>query len=214
MLKKKTSVIEYRIILVLNGEQKKIMFNTADRAEAYSTFRQKRDDNLVVFPKRFINTGAIIPAKYELYLLKSFGSEANVPEGKVFNDEWKLLEKCDFDLEESFNLYGYDKKKDRKSIFELVGLLLENKSVIREVIVVNNKVLIYNDEIFDMVICKCKKDAQRLHNVLYNLLLKIKGVKFIFLGVANNETTSFLYDIIEVETGWSRNRIRRTSSRP
>jgi len=214
MLNKKIPVNDYMLIIALNGEQKKILFKTTDRAEAFSMFRWERDENLVVFPKKFVNTGGIIPVKYELYLLKSFGSEAIVPEDKIFNENWKLLDKCNFDIEESFNLFGHDKKSERKTIFELVGILLEKKSAIREVIVVNNKVLIYNDETFDMVICKCKKDAQRLHNMLYNLLQKIKGAKFIFLGVANSETTTFLYDVIESETGWNRTRIRRTSTRP
>ena len=52
----------------------------------------------------------------------------------------------------------------------------------KEVIVLYNKLVIYNEEQFDMVICKNKKDAQRLHHTLYEATrgLKIKNLLLFF----------------------------------
>ena len=82
------------------------------------------------------------------------------------------------------------------------------------VIVVHNKLLIYNEKEFDMVICKCKKDAQRLHHTLAKAAEKNKIKNLLFMGTASKANVSKMYDLIHDKTKWPYTKIRRTSTRP
>ena len=207
--------IIYRIVLILNGEYKKLLFETKERIDGYEIFRKLiKENEKIILPKKFINKKGINPCKYGLYLLKSFGPDSEVDENKIYNGKWKILQYSDFNIEETFFLFGYDSRYERKDIFDIVKYLLINKSKIREVLIVKNKLLIYNDDIFDMVICKCEKDAKRLNSTLYTLLNKFKSTKFIFLGLVTKNNLSYMYDIIEEETGWNRIKVMRSTTSP
>lgn len=215
MVKKKKII--YRAVLILNGKYNKLYFKTKDRSEALNKFNHLLKENeRVVFPRAFTSNDGIFPTKYQMYLMKSIGPDSNTDaEGyELFDDNWKIIRKADFKLEETFFMYGYDSRYERKDIIDIVELLLKEKSKVREMIVVHNKIVIYNDELFDMVICKCIDDARRLYKALYGLLNKIKGTKFIFMGVVTSENLPYMNDIIQEETGWNRLKIHRKTTKP
>ena len=88
------------------------------------------------------------------------------------------------------------------------------KNMVKQLIVVHNKLILHNEEQFEMIICKCKEDAQRLHHMIHNACKKNKIKSIIFMGTASEATVSYMYDIIHEHTGWPYTKIRRTSTRP
>ena len=85
------------------------------------------------------------------------------------------------------------------------------KQITKQAIVVHNKLIIHNEDQFDMVICKCIDDAQRLHHVLAKVT-KINNI--LFMGTASQATISRMYDLIKEKTGWPIQKIWRTTTRP
>ncbi len=93
-------------------------------------------------------------------------------------------------MEEKIWVYGNDTKSERVKIHEIIKPLIKgirDKKLTKKIIVVFNKLVIYNDEEFEMVICKCKKDAQRLHHVLRASCNKHKYNNLNFMGTATTK---------------------------
>ena len=92
---------------------------------------------------------------------------------------------------------------------------VEEARYTRQIIVINNKLVFYNEENFDMVICKCKKDAQRLHHELARAA-KDNGINnLFFMGTATDKKImGDYYEIIHEQTGWTYTKIWRTTTRP
>lgn len=215
MVKKKN--IGYRIILTLDGKQKKLFFKSKDRELTLKEFNKLtiQNNKNIVFPKIFNNNKGINKCQYELLLLKEMGPESIVDSDRVFNNNYKIILRENYLMEETFSVYGFNSRTERKTVQDIVKILTEQKSAShKEVIIVHNKLLIYNEDFFDMIICKCEYDARRLNSILFDLFNKNKTHKFIFVGLAKLEHMTFLYDLIQEETQWPRNRIRRTTTRP
>ncbi len=204
----------YRIILTRNGEYKSTLHKCSTRETSFINFRKIIADNKsVLFEKKYINYKGIKPVTYMIYIVKD--REESDTGGQIF--EWTLLDSHPFKLEEEFSIYGFNNKTDRKTFTDVVKILMNdinNHSIIKEIVVVHNKLLIYNEDSFDMIICKCKKDAQRLHHTLYYATQNMKLENRIYMGTCTSETISFLYDVIHERTGWNYIKIRRTTTRP
>jgi fibrillarin-like rRNA methylase len=120
-------------------------------------------------------------------------------------------------IEETFWIYGYKSKGKRPIIDDVVKKLVSGahkKNITKQLIVVHNKLIKYNEDQFDMVICKCKQDAQRLHHTLQKVSNKQKIKSILFMGTASPATISRMYDVIKDNTDWPYTKIRRTSTRP
>jgi hypothetical protein len=114
-------------------------------------------------------------------------------------------------------MFGFDSKIKRPTINEVVKRLVSGAhraKIVKQVIVVHNKLIIYNEDQFDMVVCKCKDDAQRLHHTLNKVARKQKIKSLLFMGTATPATVSRMYEIIHEHTGWPMTKIRRRSTRP
>ena len=127
----------------------------------------------------------------------------------IDHEEYKIIAKNEWRVEEKFNVYGYHPKKDRKDYtFILNELFLNKLNLIDDVIRVNvlgNKLLISYSENFDFVICKNNNEAERLYTAFQNddLLKKNKSVIFFgdIVGIQQKKET---YDKIMEKTGWDR----------
>lgn len=183
-------------------------------------------ENKVFFEKRFVNSNGIIPVEYKIYVVKDW-EEADKPRlirdksGKLIYEkklgDWTILHDSSYQIEETFWVYGYNNIHDRKTIKDIMGLLvigIKDKSYLKQVVVVNNKLLIYSEEQFDMIICKNKKDAQRLHHTLYKAANANKITNLLFMGTASKKMMGEYYDIIHEKTGWDYTKIWRTTTRP
>ena len=216
----------YRVILLCNGKYKKTLHRCKTRETVWLNYHKLIENNNVLYPKKFINSNGIKPVKYQICISKptedddSFRLLRN-DVGKLYYEEplgdWTILASDDYELEENFSIYGRDNMFDRPNIREVVKLLMigaHAKKMVKQVIVVYNKLIIYNEDQFDMVICKNLLDAQRLHHTLAKISRKQKIKSLLFMGTAQPATISRMYDLIHDETGWPFDKIRRTSTRP
>lgn len=210
--------MKYQIILTQNNEIKKIFFTSNNKVNTFIKFRElsNKSDN-VIFEKKHINSNGILPVKYMLYVVKTIEENELNDNTKLLFNQWVILNSKEFKIEENLWIYGYDPKKDRKTIKDVVIVLMKGMGgnrITKEVIVCHNKLIIYNEDEFDMVICKCIEDAQRLHHLLYKTAISSKIKNLLFMGTANPVTVSLIYEIIHEETGWPYTKIRRTTTRP
>jgi hypothetical protein len=217
----------YRVILISNGEYKKTLHRSRTRQTAFINYHALIEKNQnVKFPKKFINTEKIKPVKYKICVTKPTEPDDTFrllrdDYGKTYVEkpigDWTILASEDYNIEETFWIYGFEPKNNRPTIADVIKKLVSGaykKKMVKQIIVVHNKLLIYNEDQFDMVICKCIKDAQRLHHTLADVCKKQKIKNFLFMGTASQATVSIMYDIIKEKTGWPIQKIRRTSTRP
>lgn len=217
--------MDFNIILVSNGVHKKTLHTSKKRKTAFINFNRLVENNKVLFPKRYLNSVVIKKVKYEICLTKK--TEPDDVNRLLRDDYGKLyLEKnigdltvitsSKYEVEETFYIYGFV-GKSRPTITEIIKRLMINvyaKNSVKQIIVVNNKLIIYTENQFDMVICKNKNEAQRLHHTLARIANKQKIKNLLFMGTAGPATTTLLYKMIADKTGWNNLKIKRTSTRP
>jgi hypothetical protein len=215
----------YRVVLLCNGEYKKTLHRARTLETIFMRYHKIKDENKILFPKRFVNSNKIIPVKYEIAVTKPTedGDTFRLLRdeyGKLYNEsplgDWTILSTQDYDIEETFMIYGMEYKNgERPTIKEVVKRLMINahsKRIVKQVIVVYNKLLIYNEDQFDMVLCKNMEEAQRLHHALAKIATKQKIKSLLFMGTATKSNIGRLYDVIHDETGWPYTKIRRQST--
>lgn len=217
----------YRVVLTKNGEYKKTMHKSKTRETAYINFnRIKSEGEKVFFPKKFINYKTIIPVKYEILIVKDIedGDKNRLIRddlGKTVIEQpmggiWTIIDSAPYDVEETFWVWGHCPKTDRQTIHGVLKKLMVgaySKTNVKQIIVVHNKLVIHSEDHFEMVICKCLEDAQRLHHRLAKATMKSKIKGLVFMGTCNDANISTMYDVIHDNTGWAYTQIRRYSTR-
>lgn len=216
--------MKFRIVLLLNGKYKKTLHKCKTLETIYQNYNRIKEENHVFFPKKYINSQGIKRAKYEIAITKKTedGDSFRILRddlGKLYTEsplgDWTILDSDLFEIEETFYLWGLENETDRVDIREVLKRLMINahsKRIVKQVIVVYNKVIIYNEEQFDMVMCKNLVEAQRLHHTLAKIAKKQKIKSLLFMGTASKATITRLYDLIHDETGWEYSKIRRTTT--
>lgn len=218
----------YRVILLKNGEYKKTLHRCRTRETSFINYRRMIEENeSVMFPKQHINYNGIIPVKYQIMVVKDTeeGDEFRLRRdslGRTYREEplfgiWTVLDHHKYEIEETFWLYGKDPKGDRITIHDFLKPLMKHaykKNMTKQLIVVHNKLVLYNEDQFEMVVCKNKLDAQRLHHTLHKACKKNRIKSIVFMGTASKATIPIMYEIIHEHTGWPYTKIYRTSTRP
>jgi hypothetical protein len=216
----------YRVVLLCNGEYKKTLHRARTLETVFTRYYYLIDENKkILYPKRFVNSNKIIPVKYEIAVTKPTedGDTFRILRddyGKLYTEDqlgdWTILTTAAYEIEETFMIYGVGYKNgERPTIREIVKRLMINahsKKTVKQVIVVYNKLLIYDEHQFDMVLCKNLEDAQRLHHTLAKITKKQKINSLLFMGTATKSNIGRLYDVIHEETGWPYPKIRRQST--
>ena len=217
----------YRVILLRNGKYKKTLHRCKTKDTSFLRYQLlKKENEAIIFPKKYINSHGIRPVTYKICVVKDFEPEDKErvlrdDYGRVYKEKtlfgiWTVLGSSEFNVEETFWLYGCD-SNDRKSIIELMPVLMKGAHRVKyakQIIVVHNKLIIHSEEEFNMIVCKNKSDAQRLHHALQKAASKGKFKSLIFMGTASPATVSRMYDVILDNTDWSIEKIRRTSTKP
>ena len=216
----------YRVVLLINGKYKKTLHRSKTSETAYLNFHSLKETNNVMFPRKFINSNGLKPVKYQICVTK-ITEESDIFRtlrdgyGKLYTEEplgdWTILASADYDIEETFWVYGLENNKDRPTVSEVVKRLMigaHGKKMVKQIIVVYNKLIIYNEDQFDMIICKKLEDAQRLHHTLAKIAKKQKIKSLLFMGTASPASIGRIYDLILEKTNWKIEKIRRTSTRP
>jgi hypothetical protein len=217
----------YRVVLIKNGNYAKTLHRCETRSTSFINYRRLIEENKsVIFPKRFVNYGKIKPIKYSIAVVKDTeeGDEFRVLRdsmGKTYTEkplgDYTIIDDHPYEIEEKFWMYGKDAKADRVTIHDIIKPIMVGaykKTMVKQLIVVHNKLVLYNEEQFEMVVCKCKQDAQRLHHTIHKACNKNKVKSIIFMGTASDATISYMYEIIQNYTGWSMAKIYRTSTKP
>jgi hypothetical protein len=217
----------FRVVLLCNGEYKKTLHRCKTRETAFINFYKIKEENKVLYPKQFVNGKKLKAVKYQICVTKPTEDTDTFRTlrddyGKTYIEkplgDWTILTSDDYYIEETFWIYGLPSKGDeRPTIHEIIRRLMINaysKKCVKQIIVVHNKLLIYNEDQFDMVLCKNLEEAQRLHHTLAKVARKQKIKSLMFMGTASPATTSKMYDLIHEETNWPYTKIRRTSLRP
>lgn len=216
----------YRVVLLCNGEYKKTLHRARTLETVFKRYYHLIEENKkILYPKRFVNSNKIIAVKYEIAVTKPTedGDTFRILRddyGKLYTEpplgDWTILTTAGYEIEETFMIYGVGYKNgERPTIREIVKRLMLNahsKKTVKQVIVVYNKLLIYDEHQFDMVLCKNLEDAQRLHHTLGKITKKQKINSLLFMGTATKSNIGRLYDVIHEETGWSYPKIRRQST--
>jgi hypothetical protein len=217
--------MSYRIVLLSNGKYKKTLYKCKTIENVYLKFHKMKEDNNVLYPKKFLNANGIKRVKYEICITKPTEEKDSFrllrdEYGKLYTEkplgDWTILTSDEYNIEETFYIYGYI-GDERPTIREIVKRLMigaHSKRMVKQIIVVHNKLIIYNEDQFDMVICKNLEDAQRLHHTLAKIAKKQKIKSLLFMGTATPANVGRMYDIIHEETEWPYTKIRRTSTRP
>lgn len=218
----------YRIILTNNGEYKKTLHKSQREETAFINYKiLKKINENIIFPRKFINYNGIKPIKYEILIVKDIEPNdknrfVRDEKGKLYEEQpingiWTILESSEYLIEETFWVFGYDPKKNRLRIHDISKKLMSGAykaKMVKQIIVVHNKLIIHNEDEFEMIICKNKLDAQRLHHTLQKACKKNKIKSLLFLGTATPATISRMYELIVSKTGWPIQKVRRTSTRP
>lgn len=216
----------YRVILTINGKYKKTLHRSKTSETAYMNFHSLKENNNVMYPRQYINSHGLKPVRYQICVTKvtEEGDKFRILRdgyGKLYTEEplgdWTILASAPYQIEETFWIYGIENKKDRPTITQIVKKLMigaHSKKMVKQIIVVHNKLIIYNEDQFDMVICKKLEDAQRLHHTLSKIATKQKIKSLLFMGTASPASVGRMYDLIHEHTGWPYTKIRRTSTRP
>jgi hypothetical protein len=179
---------------------------------------------------RFNNEKHImVESEHELVVLKCkdvFDNDVNKirdDSGEFINyktneDNWIVIDRAPYEIEETFWVYGYHPKLQRKTfmwIFENFILKdSKNKYMFKSVVIYHNKLLVECGGKLEMVLCKTKSDSIRLHNML-EAFAKSKKCKYVmFMGdIANSKYKMDWINKIKNLTHWNSKKIGRRSTR-
>jgi len=220
--------MNYYLMKIADGKLRRVLCTRKQESTIFEHFRrEKKKSNRVLFPRRFVNSWGIKPITYGLFVTKDYveGDKLRIlrdDKGKTYvepplSGKYTVLASAPYEMEESFWVYPYDCRNNRLTIHGIIKILMVGaykQKMVKTIIVVNNKLVIYNEDSFEMVICKNYDDAKRLHNVLFKATKSNKIKSLLFLGTATEVTRVRLNELIHEETGWPYDKIWRTTTRP
>ena len=222
---------DYKIVSCRNGKQNAFIGSFPSSHAAYSMFYELLEESKkVVFPKKHLNSNGLNES-YDEYLIlerNKHGDKENpllrndygkLVEHKTNTEKWVILDKARYSVEETFWVYGYDPKANRKTFMWVYENLILNKIRsrydIKRVMLYNNKLIVKDDAgDMDLVICKTKSDAIKFYNLLQEFVQrdKLKQVFFIGLRGGKSNTTSMLVKELCEYTGWDARKVTRTTT--
>ena len=216
--------MRYKIIITKDGKKKKLLYEGSNEKIAKEKYYSVKDNNNVLFPKKNNAYKKVKPVNYEIMFLKEkedsdspFYVRDELGRNKpvdIKSDKWSLIHKDDFLYEEKFTVYGYDERLETKDIIKKIILRRNKKDKIKQINYVINKVLIYQNGDFDVVVCKNSSDARRLYQTLREFCETNKVINIMFTGLVGKRNRTNLYKRIVEKTGWTMNKTYRSSTRP
>ena len=222
----------YHIILVNHDKMKEDLFWTDSVATVNKEFKTMVEENKsVIFPIKFNNNKTeIIESSYEIMIIKARDKtesrETKVMDeyGKFVNyatndDDWIIYDRSPYYIEETFWVYGYHPRLQRKDFNWIYDNFISNNSnnkyLFKTVQLFKNKILVECNGKLDMVICKNKQDAIRMYNMIEEWCERDKMKYVGFMGdLSYSRYKSDWITKIQKLTNWTRKKITRMSTRP
>ena len=229
--KARNKVKIYSIVFINHGRLKNTICSEKTERAIYKRFKKLLAENKkVVFPVRYNNLEHVmIPSEYEIVILKCRDEFENKTtkvrddSGEFINyktdsDDWIVVDRASYEVEETFWVYGYHPRFQRKTfqwVFE--NFILKNskdKYMFKSVQVYNNKILIDCNGKLEMVICKNKNDSIRFYNLLEQYAKKSKCKYILFMGdIARSKyKKDWIQRIVDL-TSWNIKKVIRRSTR-
>lgn len=192
----------YRLIITKNKEKVAFIKALPTEEQAYRLFYKALEENKkeVIFPIRFLNYKKIQPVEYELYIIKHKTEEdKNITTTKLRNEygefiehttdheDYIVIDKAKWELEESFWIYGYHPTQQRKSfnwiLEDFIESTVDNKYYFKNVWVYKNKFIVDCGEgKLKIAFCKNRDDAVRLYNEIEKICVERKYKYVLFSG--------------------------------
>lgn len=221
----------YMIIITSHKKQIEELYKCSYRDTVYKKYNNYIDENKnkIVFPIKYIAnkniSRGIVESDYEILLMKIKKDEDNntvklrneygqmVDHIITDSDKWVILDKHEYLKEETFWVYGYNPRTQRKNFnFILNEILLNNindKNYFKRIMIFKNKLIIQYDFDIDMILCKNNEDAIRLYTELENIIKKEKVKNIFFNGIVSNSNRDWVIDLIGEKTNWDYQKIIR-----
>ena len=214
--------MEYRVVVYdSNGQQYKLYGKRKNLTYAEKLFNKLLTDNKVYFPCKILNQKSNHKElKFYLYLLKSkeIEDEKRVVRdnlGRLIKENFKnniysVLKKEEYEIEETFSVFGY---KHRLKFKDIIQHLILNTDRIKYVFYFLNKLIIEDYDGLSIITCKTFKDSRRLHDTLLSFTKKTKVQKLVFMNHLKKSNRKRIYNEIKQTTKWSWYRIYRNTTR-
>lgn len=222
---------KFQVILMNHGSFLKVLYTVNTEEQAYKWFNQlKEKSDSVDFPVRFNNDKGIIDAEYEIAIIKCKDSgdkdvtlimdgTGSFQKYQTNEDNWIVVDKSEYNMEETFWVYGYHpilQRKNFKWVYDqYIMPAKDDRSTFISLLVYKNKVLIDVNGTLGMVICKNVRDSVRMFNEIEDRCQTDKIRRIAFMGDINRSSYKREWvDRIQELTGWDRKKIGRCSTRP
>ena len=130
-------------------------------------------------------------------------------------DGWIVLDKFRYQIEETFWVYGYDNRSDRKTFTWIYDNLLKNNIEYiydyKRILIYKNKIVIKHDDGYiDLIFSKSPSDAIRFYNQLESWVKRDKIKQVLFIGDYSSispKRKQLENEIMEL-TGWPRAKVQ------
>ena len=225
----------YHIITTNNGVQIKDIYSAVNIDMALAKLRafQIQFNKNIQFPVKYTsnkNEKTFTECDYRLMLIKK-KIDNDTYKGKIRNeygkfidcvtssDEWVFIEELPDQVEETFWVYGYNPKTDRKTyqfiVDEFINYNKKDKYFFKEIVIYRNKLLIDSISGLEIIICKNHQDSVRLYNSLQEYSKNKKYKNILFAGDIHKNSYSYekWYNKIHELTHWNRRKINKNTTR-
>lgn len=223
----------YMILLMKNNHKIKNIGRAWWLSSAMDIYNNavKENHETVKFPVDIFETGEgkqkqmrSQKAKYEIIVVSKIydDEESNVShfrdengkfvEYSIKDADYKIIARDDWYIEETFNVYGYHPFKDRKNFDFILNEIVLKKGEyddIKQIIILNNRLIVYTDSDMDIVTCKTSKEAERLHDVLQKTCEGMDNLVFMGKLRKRSPRGAWILDEMEKKTGWDRQSCKR-----
>ena len=211
--------IRYKIMLCSNGKKYFTVGEYRTSEEAYEAFNNQRwISKSVVFPRMVRVNEEFSISVDECVLIEKTDSGptklrneyGKLIEHKTNLEGWEIIDKFRNNVEETFWVFGFDNKADRKTFMWIYDNLIIGDGFgpyeFRRILTYLNKVLIrYDDGSLRMIICKSESDAVTFYNKLQEMSKKDGYGQLIFIGdrsALTPEWKKLEKELMEL-TGWT-----------
>lgn len=129
---------------------------------------------------------------------------------KTDNPEWIITQKNEWNVEETFAVYGYHPKYETKNAQWIIDNLLLNdvsEHNPKRLLIWKTYIVIDGTFDFDFIMAKTPSEASHLYTILYERLNNVKGL--FFTGEMSRQYSQTWQMKIQEKTGWPIERIKK-----
>jgi hypothetical protein len=207
--------MNYLIVLFKNKKRKKIInkFVKSDKAKTYFD-KLKKDSLLINFEVKVENGKECV---YELALLErnsldfqplfvkdELGRQLEI---NLDDSEYKIIDISYYKKEETVFHY----KTKNKISFDFFVKRFLPKTGLKLISKINNKLVVQNDDVFEIFSCKSSEDSERFIESLEEFLIDNNRIDCLIVKDVSKQQKKYLYDLLE-EQGVNKSFLYRTST--